>query len=94
MVKIVWTRKAINDLKHIFNFISADSRIYAKQWVDKLVSRVDQLSEFPESGRIIPERNDPLFREVVEGNYRIFYKLQRGSVVILRVHSSYRQISF
>ena len=29
MVKIVWTRKAINDLKHIFNYISADSRTYA-----------------------------------------------------------------
>ena len=63
MVKIVWTRKAANDLKHIFNFISTDSRIYARHWVDKIVSRVDQLSEFPESGRIIPEKNDPLFRE-------------------------------
>jgi addiction module RelE/StbE family toxin len=94
MVKIVWTRKAVNDLKHIFNFISIDSKIYAKQWVDKLVSRVDQLSDFPESGRIIPEKNDPLFREIVEGNYRIFYKLQKGNVVILRVHSSYRQIVF
>lgn len=94
MVKIVWTRKAVSDLKSIFNFISTDSRIYARQWIDKLVARVDQLSEFPKSGRIIPEKNDPSFREIIEGNYRIFYKLQKGSVIILRVHSSYRQISF
>ena len=37
-----------------------------------LIQRVDQLIEFPESGRIVPEKKEPEIRELIEGNYRIF----------------------
>jgi len=40
------------------------------------------LVNFPESGRIVPEKNNPEIRELIEGNYRIFYKAKKNEFQI------------
>ena len=75
MAKVIWTNKYIKDLWSINDYISIDSKIYATRFINRLITRVDQLIEFPESGRVVPEKEDPAIRELIEGNYRIFYKL-------------------
>jgi addiction module RelE/StbE family toxin len=92
MAKISWTRKSIKDLKSIHEYISLDSKFYAARFINRLVSRVDQLMDFPESGRIVPEKEDPSIRELIEGNYRIFYKFQKDKVTILRIHNSSKSV--
>lgn len=92
MAQISWTKKSLNDLRVIYNFISLDSVYYATRFTSKLIGRVDQLIEFPESGRIVPEKNNMQIREIIEGNYRIFYKIQKGNVTILRIHNASRKI--
>ena len=92
MAKVSWTRRSINDLKLIHEFISLDSKFYADRFINKIVSRVEQLIEFPESGRIIPEKEENDLRELIEGNYRIFYRVQRNNVTILRIHNSAKNI--
>jgi plasmid stabilization system protein ParE len=69
MARIVWTDLAVEDLRSIFDYISRDSRIYADRYVEKLVSRVDQLESNPKSGRVVPEFNKEEIRELIEGNY-------------------------
>ena len=69
MEKVSWTRRSINDLMLIHEFISLDSKFYADRFINKIVSRVEQLIEFPESGRIIPEKEEVDLRELIEGNY-------------------------
>lgn len=85
-------QKIVEDLKAINNYISLDSTFYALRFVAKLIKRVDQLSEFPESGRVVPEKNLNEIRELIEGNYRIFYRLQKEKITILRIHNSARKI--
>jgi toxin ParE1/3/4 len=92
MAKIIWTKRSVKDLKLVFDYISLDSTVYATRFIIRLISRVDQLEIFPESGRIVPEKDDPTIREIIEGNFRIFYKIQRGNVTILRIHNSARKI--
>jgi toxin ParE1/3/4 len=92
MVKIVWTDLAIEDLRSIHEFISKDSKRYADRYVEKLISRVDQLENFPKSGRIVPEFDQSTIRELIEGNYRIVYKVTSSQVAILRVHHAARQL--
>ena len=92
MEKIKWTNKSIKDLKAIYNYISYDSKFYANRLINKLINRVDQLSEFPESGRIVPEKNNPEIRELIEGNYRIFYRLKEKKVTIIRIHNAAKKI--
>ncbi|MBX9657643.1 MAG: type II toxin-antitoxin system RelE/ParE family toxin [Nitrospiraceae bacterium] len=45
---------------------------------------------FPQSGRIVPEVNDPAVREVIHGNYRIVYRLIHDQIHILTVHHTAR----
>lgn len=92
MEQIAWTKKSLKDLKAINDYISLDSVFYATRFINKLITRVDQLIEFPESGRVIPEKSDPEIRELIEGNYRIFYRLQKEKITILRIHNSARKI--
>ena len=92
MVKIIWTDFAIEDLKSIHEYISKDSKRYADRYVEKLMTRVDQLENFPKSGRMVPEFNAPNIRELIEGNYRIIYKVTASQVAILRVHHAARQL--
>ena len=39
--------------------------------------------DFPQSGRIAPERNDPKIREILERPYRIVYRVLPGQVEIV-----------
>lgn len=55
MVKVVWADLAIEDLKSIHEYISKDSKFYADRLVTKLINKVDQLENYPQSGRIVPE---------------------------------------
>jgi len=43
MVKLIWTEIALEDLRLIHEYISKDSKIYADRFIEKLISRVDQL---------------------------------------------------
>ncbi len=88
MVKIIWTDFAIEDLKSIHSYISKDSVANADKLIEKIIGRTDQLEVFPNSGRIIPEFNSELIRELIEGRYRIVYKVNSDHIGIVRVHHS------
>jgi len=92
MAQISWTKKSLKDLRAVNDYISLDSSFYAARFISKLISRVDQLVEFPESGRMVPEKNVHEIRELIEGNYRIFYRLQKEKITILRIHNAARRI--
>ena len=88
MVKINWTELALDDLKNIHDFISKDSSFYADRFTNKLINRTDQLEKFPKSGRVVPEFEDENIRELIDGSYRIIYKISVDSVYIVRIHHS------
>ncbi len=90
MVKVVWTDLAIQDLKSIHEYISKDSKVYADRFVTKLISRVDQLENHPQSGRTVPEFGKEDIRELIEGNYRIIFRIKVDYVGVVRVHHSAR----
>lgn len=57
--------------------------------MDRVTERLSQLEAFPDSGRIVPEFDDRVFRELVEGDYRIVYERFADRVeVIAVVHGS------
>ena len=53
--------------------------------INKIQDRVDQLANFPEF-----QINN--YRELIEGNYRILYRILSDHVDILRIHHSSREI--
>jgi plasmid stabilization system protein ParE len=86
MVNIIWSELALEDLSSIYAFISIDSSFYAGRLIDRIIERTDQLIDFPNSVRIVPEFNIETLKELIEGNYRIVYDTANGQVEIVRVH--------
>jgi len=80
-----WSPEALRDLESIRTFIAQDSERYAELVVRRLVGAVERLRLFLESGRVVPERNDPMIREVLVGSYRVVYRLVRGQAEIVTV---------
>ena len=59
--------------------------------LNKLVNKVDILIEHPKAGKVVPEFENELIRELIEGNYRIIYKITSITEIgIIRVHHSAR----
>ena len=73
--KLIWSPTAKFDLKDIAAFIAEDSFLAAKRFVERLFHAVERLRDFPESGRIVPEFNDPAIREVIRKPCRIVYRV-------------------
>jgi len=91
MVQLNWTLLARNDLKAIFEYISKDSKNYAKLEILKIQRRTQILKVQPLIGKEVIEIGNIAVRELVEGNYRIIYKMvDKSSIDILTIHHSAR----
>ncbi len=58
--------------------------------VREIRDRIVQLSEFPDSGRMVPEFDSPWLRELEHPPFRIVYRRDDEAVVIVRVWRSER----
>jgi toxin ParE1/3/4 len=83
--RVGWSRRALNDLQGIAEYIAADSPTYARNVIKKIVSQTRMLAQFPRSGRIVPEYDDENIRELIVYSYRIIYRLQEDQLVIAAV---------
>ncbi len=93
MVQINWTKLAVSDLESIFEYISKDSKFYAKRQVLKIKNATTILKTFPLVGKIVVEIEKPDFREVIEGNYRIIYKIvTKYRIDIITIHHVARSL--
>jgi len=90
MAQVRWTPQAADDLDAIAGFIPQNSPHYAAVFVMDVLQTADRLVEFPQSGRIVPELNDPVIREIVIGSYRVIYRLRGDLAEILTVHHGAR----
>jgi toxin ParE1/3/4 len=93
MVEITWSKLALDDLDSIHDYIAKDSLVYAQKTIQDFIERVSVLAVYPEIGREVPEFVRKDIRELVEGNYRIFYKINKSNISIIRVHHAARNIT-
>ena len=90
MTQIVWSPRSLRDVESIRDYISRDSSRVADLVVARIIKVVERLQAFPESGRKVPERNDPEIREVIAAPYRVVYRLREGNVEIITVFRASR----
>ncbi len=89
-MKVFWSPRAVEDLKEIARFIGKDNPRVARLFADKLKRRAESLSRFPKRGRIVPELGRDDIREIIEGNYRIAYRVRKDSADILTIFEAHR----
>jgi len=91
-VKVIWADSALADLEQIVRYIAAEDRAAARRFGMTLISRVEETALFPRKGRIVPEENVEMLREIILAPYRIIYEIADGDRVlyVLRVWHSAR----
>ena len=83
--RIAWSRRAVQDLDTITDYIAADSPAYAGVVLKNIVNRTRILTRFPRAGRKVPEFDNENVRELVVYNHRIIYRLQNDEALIVSV---------
>jgi len=84
-MKVHWTDTAEGHLDAMYAYIALDSPEYAKRPIDPLTLSYEQISDFPLSGRRVPEYDADQIREVIEGPYRIIYHIKPDQVDVVAV---------
>ena len=82
---IIWSPLAIDRASEIANYIALDKPLAAEKWINTIFSKVENLELSPEIGRGVPEINNRQFKELIYGNYRIIYRVERDQVSILTI---------
>ena len=82
MGQIIWSPSALDDVDAIAEYIARDSVDQAALFATRLIEATDRLTDFPQSGRVIPEIANPACREIFVGQYRIMYRLENDDVWI------------
>ena len=88
---ITFTVSAVKDLEEIKAWY-IDQRVpdVGERLLGEVVSQVERLAEFPESGRIVPEFGIAHLREIIHPPFRIVYRLDKMRARIVRVWRSER----
>ena len=80
-----WSEEALEDIDSIATYIEKDSPVYAKAVVTKIFEKVEILSGFSQLGRIVPELNSDDIRELFIYSYRLIYRIDEYTILIVAV---------
>jgi len=84
-MKIAWSPLAIDRTTEIAEYITQDNPSAARIWVETLFDKVQILKSSPKSGRVVPESHREDIRELIYGNYRIIYRVDKNIISVLTV---------
>lgn len=89
--QVDWTELANSDLESIVTYIAEDNPDAARTLGLGIIETVENAADFPFSGRIVAEKQNPLIREkLVRTNYRVVYRLdeENGMLSVARIRNT------
>ena len=84
-MKVIWSPLAIDRASEIAEYISLDNPTAANKWIDDIFEKVLILKSSPKMGRTVPEISRKEVREIIFGNYRIIYRIEKLNISILTI---------
>jgi toxin ParE1/3/4 len=85
MVELRWSESAVGDLEELCNYIANDSEEYARNFARRIIDKIETVAAFPYLGRIVPEFNNKMIREILLLNYRLVYRIHEENIEIVRI---------
>ena len=88
---ITFAASAVKDLEEIRTWYT-DQHVPAvgERLLREILSQVERLADFPESGRIVPEFGIVNLREIIYSPFRIIYRLDENRIRVVRIWRSER----
>jgi len=77
--QVTLSPSARRDLADIVRYISLDAPERAIEFGQFLVAKIKSLGQFPEMGKVVPEFEDSIIREIVVQSYRVIYRVNHES---------------
>jgi addiction module RelE/StbE family toxin len=93
-MKIIWSPLAVERMEEISDYIAYDKPLAANKWINNIFNKVKLLKNNPKMGRIVPELNIDTIRELIFGNYRLIYRFNMKSIIILTIRNSKQLLTF
>lgn len=90
MAEVVWTEPALADLEAIADYIAVENPAAAGGFPKRVFTHVDELTQHPLPGTVVPELEGSRYRQIVEPPCRIFYRYQNPTAFIIHVMRSER----
>jgi plasmid stabilization system protein ParE len=92
--RISLAESAIRDLEAVREWCTSQSAPdVGERFVREILASLDQLAGFPESGRVVPEFDQPWLRELVRPPFRIVYRVDGDRVRVVRIWRTERQMA-
>ena len=82
-LRVRFTPAARQQLLGAVSYIRQDNPAAAQRFRDAVAHALGRVSEYPESGRLLPEFPDLPHREVIVGPYRFFYRVKGRTIWIV-----------
>jgi len=92
-VIVTWSPLAIERVAEIADWIANDRPRAAEDLVTGIFLAVTRLTDFPHSGREVPEFDRPDLREIIYRGYRNVYRAGGDRVEILTVRHSLQELA-
>ena len=90
-MKVSFSKSAIEDLERIQEYyLEQGAPQIGQDFVIAIVEHIETLSAHPDIGRVVPEFNDELIRELIHAPFRVVYLRESKSVNIIRIWRSER----
>jgi plasmid stabilization system protein ParE len=90
-MRVDLARSARNDLAGIIEWYASQGvPQVGRRLVIEIRDRIRQLNTFPDSGKMVPEFESPMLRELEYPPFRIVYRRDEDAVIVVRVWRSER----
>lgn len=76
--KVIIAPSAQSDLADIVRYVARHNSDAAARLGYELITRAEEMSAFPEMGRVVPEFQRSDLREIVHRSYRIIHRLRHN----------------
>lgn len=94
MVEVRWSPSAASDYESLIYYYENTSPKFAQNFAKKIFYIIENLTQFPKMGRIVPESGNPDVREIVYRNFWIIYQLKKEIIEIVRIIHGSRILRF
>jgi addiction module RelE/StbE family toxin len=90
VARLVWTNRALDDFEALLEYISRDAPLAAHRFGQQLISKAELLQTQPLLGSYIQEDESNTYREILQGSYRLIYRVEGDIVYLMTIHHAAR----
>jgi toxin ParE1/3/4 len=85
MARVVWSERALRDLRRISDYLAKDSVKNARRVANAIRAATKQLRSHPRLGAMVPEHEVEHLREFLVFSYRVIYRLKGNDCEIAAI---------